>query len=191
MDVSPTDARQSLDDVHDVVARTRKAVTSSITGPILMVWGMVWIMAFLASDSWPRWTGWIWLVLDVLGFFGTWLIVFGHRPAVTMSPAGRRLAWRIFALWLSLIPFAVVWLLLLAPARSLQVAAFICAVAMLFLVVMGLWIETYSLVLLGFAVTGCVVLGYLQFPAHFNPWMALTGGGTLFAVGLLMRVRWR
>jgi len=191
MDVSPTDARQSLDEVHDVAARTRKAVVSSITGPILMVWGIVWITAFLASDWWPRWSGWVWLVLDVLGFVGTWLIVFGLRPAVTMSPASRGLAWRIFALWLSLIPFAVVWLLLLAPVRGPQVAAFICTVAMLFLVVMGLWVETYSLVLLGFAVTGSVVLGYLQFPAHFNLWMALTGGGTMFAVGLLMRLRWR
>jgi len=139
----------------------------------------VWITAFLASDWWPRWSGWVWLVLDVLGFVGTWLIVFGLRPAVTMSPASRGLAWRIFALWLSLIPFAVVWLLLLAPVRGPQVAAFICTVAMLFLVVMGLWVETYSLVLLGFAVTGAVVVGYLQFPAHFNLWMALTGGGTV------------
>lgn len=191
MDVSPTDARRSLEDVHDVVARTRKATGAAIAGPIFMLWGVVWIAAFTISHFVPRWSGEAWLVLDLIGVVGSLLIAFGHRAPVKMSPASRKLGWRIFAFWLCLNPFIAVWLLLLAPFNQLQVYAFICTIPMFALVVMGLWLEAYSMLLVGFAVTGFIVLGYLQFPVHFGPWMALTGGGTMFVVGLIIRLRWR
>ena len=191
MDVSPQDARESLEQVRDVTTRTRRSVASSTGGPILMVWGLVWIAGMLITHWRPHWSGWTWLTLDVLGFAATFLIVFGQRASVKLSPAGRKQGWRIGAFWLCLIPFTVVWLTLLQPVGGLQLFAFICTVPMFALVVMGLWLETYSLLVVGFAVTGSILLGYLQFPTHFGLWMALTGGGTMFVVGLLMRLRWR
>ena len=191
MDISTQDARESLDEVHDVATRTRKATSAAIAGPIFMLWGIVWITAFTISHFLPRWSGEAWLILDLIGVVGSLLVAFGHRAPVKMSPASRKLGWRIFALWLCLSPFIAVWLLLLAPFNDLQMYAFICTIPMFALVVTGLWLETYSLLLVGFAVTGAIVLGYLQFQTQFGPWMALTGGGTMFVVGLIIRLRWR
>ena len=191
MDVSPQDARASLDQVQDVTTRTRRSVASSTGGPIFMVWGLVWIVGMLIIQWRPHWSGRAWTTLDVLGFAATLLIVFSQRANVKPSPAGRRQGLRICIFWLSLIPFMAVWVTLLQPIDELQLFAFICTVPLFALVVMGLWLESYSLVVVGFAVTGSVLLGYTQFPKHFGLWMALTGGGTMFVVGLLMRLRWR
>ena len=191
MDVSPQDARQSLDQVHDAMAQTRRAVVASSGGLIFMLWGAVWIVAFTVSHFLPRWSGWTWLTLDLVGVVGTLLILFGRGAPLKLSPAGRNLGWRIFIFWLCLNPFIAVWLLLLAPFNGLQVFAFICTVPMFALVVMGLWIRVYTLVVVGFAVTDLIVLGYLRFPTHFNPWTALTGGGTMLVVGLLHQLRLR
>ena len=192
MDVSPQAAHQSLAEIKQVMHDTRRAVAARGTDLILMLWGVIWFVAFSGSQFWPRQSSWIWTVGDVLGVLVTIAIAtsFG-RSAPVRIPGARQLGWRIFAFWCGLSAYSSLWLFILPPTSTRQVTAFITTVVMFAYVVLGLWFESWLLAMLGAGVTAMLMVGYLWLPEYFYLWMAVCGGGALFASGLYIRLRWR
>ena len=58
-------------------------------------------------------------------------------------------------------------------------------------VVLGLWLESAFLLMLGLAVTALTIAGYLFLAETFNLGARWMGGGALFISGLYMRLKWR
>lgn len=191
MDITPEQARTSLHEINAAGCKLRRAVVAAHASGHLMLWGLVWIGAFVASGIWPAKTGTAWLVGNLIGAFGSTAIGITTGRKGTVSDHAGQEGWRFFALWASMFVFAGVWIWLLRPSGNDQLAAFICTVVMFLYVVMGLWFEARFLSVLGFAVAALTVVGYAFLPNYFSYWMAATGGGSLFATGLYIQRAWK
>ena len=161
MNVSQEDARESLTMIKATSDHTRKVIASSYASGLLILWGVIWVVGFVSVHFYPRRAGYIFNTLNAIG------------------------------LWFLLFAFASLWLLLLSPAKGIQLCAFLCTVAMFGYVVLGLWLGSYFMVWLGLMVTGLTFLGYYVFPGYFYLWMSPMGGGALLGTGVYIRVRWR
>jgi len=192
MNVSQEDARESLKTIKATSDHTRKVVASSYASGLLILWGLIWVVAFISVHFCPRRAGYIFNTQNAIGIVGTILICrkWPHKVATT-TPASQNIFWRLIVLWLLLYAFAWLWLLLLTPFKSIQVSAFFCTVPMFGSVVLGLWFGSYFMVWLGLIVTGLTFLGYYAFPGYFYLWMSPMGGGLLLGTGIYIRFRWR
>jgi hypothetical protein len=191
MEITPDQARDSLHEIHAAASKLRRAVVSAQASGHLILWGLVWMAAFITSGLAPDHTGTAWLVGSLVGTFGSIAIgiTSGNKSAISERSAQEGL--RFLALWLALFAFIGVWIWLLQPTSSNQMAAFICTAVMFLYVVMGLWFEAGFLGWLGLGVTALTVAGYALLPEHFNYWMAAAGGGSLLVSGLYMQRAWK
>ena len=197
-------AAQALQDIDRTTARMRTTLAYGGTDVILMVWGGIWFLGFLASDLFVRGLvqpaisvslGAIWMILVLAGI--VFSILWGIRYArLAPNPAARGIGMFWFFL------YAYIWLAtpLLAPflyMRALQTAegarhyaALATLVPMFAYVVMGLFLERFFL-WIGLAVTALLFVGLYGLPSYFWIWMAFVGGGSLFVPGLIMRLKIR
>jgi hypothetical protein len=191
MNVSQEDARESLKAIKATSDHTRKVVASTYASSLLILWGLIWVVAFISVHFYPWRARHIFNTLNAIGIVGTILICskWPHKVA-TKTPASQNIFWRLLAFGILLFVFASIWLLLLAPFKAIQCCAFCCTVAMFGSVVLGLWFGSYFMVWLGLIVTGLTLLGYYVFPGYFYLWMSPMGGGTLLGTGIYIRVRW-
>ena len=193
MDVSQENAEQSLALVEGTITQTRKSIHCSYTSPILMLWGAIWVVGFLADHwylGWTYYTGWI---LNAVGIAGT-ISISRSWPIKESAetPLSQRFGWRVFALWISLFVYGFIWLNLLAPFSGLQLNAFMTTAVMFVYVVMGLWFAMYFIIWLGLSVTAITLVGFYLIPSdYYSLWMAVMAGGALLGTGIYIRVRWR
>ena len=194
MDISREDAKESLGQIQAVAEQTRKKIAGSSTGDLLILWGFIWIVAFIGTHFFLAWAWHIWTVLGGAGIIATLLICWWqfHIGAPTKTAPSKKIGWRVFWFWTLLYVYAFIWLSILRPYNGLQFNAFLCTAIMFAYVVMGLWFESYFMILLGMAVTGITLMGfYLIEPNYYCLWMAPTGGGALLGTGLYIRLCWR
>jgi len=194
MDISREQAKDSLEQIDAISARTRRAIASSCDSALLIIWGLIWIAAFIGTHFFLAWVWFIWLGLCAIGAAATFLVVrrqFRQANPIRM-PADKRIGQRIFWFWALLFVYAFVWLSILKPHHGIQVNAFLCTAIMFAYVVIGIWSETRYMLWLGLAVTGTTLIGfYLIPPSYYCLWMAPTAGGALLGTGLYIRLRWR
>jgi hypothetical protein len=192
MTVSQQDAAESLDLIHQTAAKTRRAVSASYAGNLLILWGLIWLAGFTAMYVSPH-RGWIVFAgLDGLGISST-LLLCRKWPVRTLAGGGSvsSAARRMLVFGLVLLAYAGLWVLLLRPIGGILLGTFLATVVMMGYVVIGLWSGSTFMIVLGLVVTGLTILGYYALPGCFNLWMAVTGGGALLGTGLYIRIRWR
>jgi len=192
MNVSQEDARESLSTVHDVTVQTQRAITSAYVNPLLILWGVLWIVSFTAAHFYLSYAYHIFMSMSVIGCVGTavifWLL---HSKAPVRDTSSPNIGWRIALFWISLFVYAVIWLFLFAPFDGRQCNAFLSTAAMFAYVVMGLWFTSCFMVVLGLAVTVATLVGYYFIETYYCLWMAIIGGGAFLGAGLYIRLRWR
>ena len=193
MNISRENAEATLAEVESVQKQTIRLLAASYASPILMLWGMIWIAAFLGCHFWFRQAWYIWIVLSTVGCIATFFICWRQfkKPGPTRSPDSGSLGRRIFWFWILLLGFIVLWLKILPVQNGIQINVFICTAGTFAYVVMGLWLESRFLLWLGLAVTVITLLGYYPLREYYNLWMAVTGGGAIFGTGMYIRLRWR
>lgn len=193
MNISEEEARNSLEQIHTVAGQTRRAIASSYASPLLILWGLIFVVAYTGTHFFGAWASHIWTVLDAIGVIGTFLICwrqFRSAKPTKISP-GEKIGWRIFWFWALLFVYVFFWLKILAPLSGVQLNAFLVTIIMFAYVAKGLWLESYFLVWLGLAVTGITLLGFYVIPTgYYCLWMAPMGGGALLGTGLYIRFRW-
>jgi len=198
MEVTRKQAEETLQEVDAVAQGVRGHVAYGVVGPILMVWGAVWMACFAVVHFAPRISGWAWLVGNALGIAGS--LYFGRfhpRARAVRSESARRVGWRVFWFWLFLFVYADIWLAVLWPWRGEQLGVFLVTLVMFAYVVMGLWLEVRFLLWLGLLVTALAGGGYalsLVAPAVLGVldlWLGAAGGGALLASGAYLALRWR
>lgn len=186
MNVSHDEARAALEAVRDIEARTRRAIRLGGGGPILMIWGVVWLVgnlggSFLEASQ----KGALWLAVDTLGALGTFVVIarLSRRVRTPIGP-------RIGLLWLFLFLYGGLWIWISRPADAAEIGLMTSTIAMFGYVVLGLWIDRVFL-WIGVGVTLIATAIYLLAPASFELWMGLLGGGALFASGVYIHRIWR
>lgn len=198
MEISQESARDSLDTVRAQQLRIRRSVASAGSSVLLMMWGLIWAAAYIATQFCiPDRIESIWLVWTALcggGVLATfvlgWLQFRSGRP--TKTPAEKKLGQRVFWFWSFLYLFAFIWMSLVKPLSGIQYNAFMVTVIMFAFVVSGLWTDGAYMTWLGLFVTTVTLVGYFAIPLkYYNIWMAPMAGGSLFVTGLYLRLRWR
>ncbi len=191
MDLSHQDAVESLETIHDVTRATRRAIAAFGTGPILVLWGLIWIVGFSVLQFSHFWGCWIFLALDLVGIALTaWISFRSARSGPVRSTAISTIGRRIFWFWFAFFLYIDLWLVLMAPFDGFQFGAFIVTAIMFAYVIMGLWLDAPFMIGLGLTVTVLAVTGFYLLKPWFFLWMAAAGGGALFATGLYVR-KWR
>ncbi len=205
MEISKEQAQDSLNQIENAAVQTRRKIAASSAGPILIIWGTIWFVAYLGTylSYFFEWhvyrlpignrisadfsiASLVWPVLIVIGVAASWFI--STRKAPTRNVHNKRFGFT----WLILFVYSNVWLVLLTPWHEYQISAFAASLPMFAYIIMGLWMDRF-LLWLGVVVTLLIIAGFFLF--HFHPlfwlWMAVLGGGTLAGTGFYIQIRWR
>ena len=190
MNVTNEDAVQSLAQVEQTIARTRKAVAAGYSSPLLILWGLLLVAAYTTTHFYISYAATIFWAMSGVGGLGTALIWWWlQRKFPVKEPTNMN--WRIWAMWGALVLYAFIWLYLLEPQSGRRLNAFFITATMFGYIVMGLWFPVYFMVWLGLAVTATTLVGFYFLPAYYCLWMAVTAGGLLLGTGLYLHARWR
>jgi len=187
--LTPEEAREALELVEQATRQMRRALAYGGAPYFMLIWGVVWLLGFGATHFLQGQTtliGWIWAVLDTLGFLATFAVgaTLGSK---IRSPLGARvgLAWLVWIVY----GFLVVYFA--HPQSQEQTSLLISLMVMMGYLTTAILYASPFLAALGVAMTVLIIVGYLAFFALFNLWMALLGGGTLIAGGLYILRAWR
>jgi len=194
MPLSPAQAAESLKDIEMTGQRSALAYCYANASPHFLLWGVIWMIGYagsglLIAHGMSRETGFLWLILSLLGLAGSAAIGYRqHRRlgAGADALAERRQGLRFFwAFWIiTLFINAAYWVTGQLDAR--QQAAFVPLVAGMFYAVLGLW-RGPRLVATGLALTALTLIGFTWLDGWFLYWMAAVGGGALVLTGLWLR----
>jgi hypothetical protein len=194
--VSKDEALASLAEIQRVVVQTRRTLASGAAAPILILWGLIWIVGFADTQFHPDGAGRVWTFLNTGGIAATFALRLWRRSV--KSPVSNL----VLASWCVLMGYGALWIVLVAPWMlpgmggmsvppwGMRIPAFCCTAVMCGYVIMGLWLSRFY-VWLGLGVTAATVIGYYALPHWFSLWMAIFGGGALLAAGLFTRRCWR
>jgi len=198
--ITPDEARASLAEIDRIVLRTRQMIARGGSAPIVILWGVIWIIGYADMQFLPRTPHWFWVLLDVVGIAGSFRLGRWARR----SPIKNSNGVRIGISWLILFAFGVIWLAILGPwgflnAHQLvsytpdmdrKIGAYWATVPMFAYVLIGLWLDRFF-VWLGAFVTIATLVGYFFIFDYFYLWMAVIAGGSLVVGGLFIRKNWQ
>ncbi len=178
MSMSPDQAAEMLRDVESTQARSRELRGYRRGSPHLILWGVVWAIAYSLSALFPALAALVWLAAVGIGVAGDAIIGWGKaRIAVR---------WRFYAAILTLFLFVSGTYLVLPPSHPIQFETFPPLVVALAYALVGIfWLPRF--LWLGALVFGLTLGGYVWLQPWFAFWMAGVGGGSLILGGLWLR----
>ncbi len=194
---SQDEARASLAAIEATRTETRKLVAESCAGPVLIWWGLIWIV-MLGYAQFHEGVNRLWWVFVLAGFVGQVVIQKLRPPALKQAPD-----WRAVAFWLGIFLYAGLFVVLLVPWSLLnnlspadsqmmdrKLTAYCSIVPMFAYVIIGPWVSRFF-VILGLLMTALILIGYFFVPAWFYLWIGVVGGGTLILSGFFIRIFWK
>lgn len=184
MTISSEQAAQALRDLDAVGQRSGTLYRYQRTAPILMVWGVIWLIGFGLSDLAASHVTLLWLVLDAIGIASS--IYLGRAGKRAGSAEARDSSRRWLLSIFGILGFYVAVLVVLQPATGQQSAALISLLVALFYILAGVWVGL-RFAIAGLALAALTLVGYFALNAHFNLWMAVVGGGALLLAGFWLR----
>ena len=196
-------AQELLYESQDVILQTRKAAASTYASPLLVLWGLLWFIAYLASYLYINYAFRIFMFMALAGGVGTALLFKMLKPESSMKDPTEdtsdeldegtpcsRMGLRIAALWFFLFIYVIIWLFLFEPFSGLQCNALVGTAVMFAYIVMGLWFESYFIVGLGLLVTAVSLISFYFLPVYYSLCLAFVGVGAIFGTGLYIKLRW-
>ncbi len=178
MSMSPEQAAISLREIEEAQARSRELRGYRKGSPHLILWGVLWMIAYAATGLQPRYAAPIWGAAVLTGIVGDTLI--GWRPAELVR------SWRYYATVATLALFVTGTYLVFAPLRPIQYGAFPPLVVAGVYAVLGIWLLPRFL-WLGALLFVLTLGGFYFLQPWFGFWMAGAGGGCLILGGWWLR----
>lgn len=200
--ITRQEAQSALDEIDRVRHHMRRTIAAGSMAPMLILWGIVWILGFSAEQFIPH-AYRLWLALDLVGVAGSFVLGSRSRTSAVKGSGQCPGHGRIFGSWLILLGYAILWSFLLVPSGLLhgsggaaygpilerKMAVLWVTVCMFAYVVMGLWLDRFML-WLGALVTAATLIGFLFEQQYLFLWVAVTGGGSLVVSGVFIRKFW-
>jgi hypothetical protein len=184
MDISPTEAQQTLASIRETEDRMRKAMNASGGGYQMLIWGAIMLVGYTLNQFADH--------LSVTAVAGTWIVlsVLGNLASVMISIRMARkfhspLGARIGAMLPIFLLFGIVGAFFVHPAGPREINLLIYLLVMLWLAMMGLWVKL-SMLWISLLFTGLMLFGYMVLPDYFFLWLAIVGGGAMIGSGLLL-----
>ncbi len=189
MEISPSEAEQSLESIQLMVSKTKKMISNSGAYKFLILWGFIWLFGFLGNHFADGQTAaYIWIVLDILGGLGSAILGIRLGRGIRSS-SGLTTGRRIGLFWLLLFVYCFLVILITNPMDGKQLAMIIILFVIIGWVAMGLLLSVAS-IWWGLGITVLALIGYFLLPDFFFLWMAVLGGGGMIGLGLYIRSRW-
>ena len=193
MEVTPQEAKDLLGQTDTMAALMRNHSMYRRIGPILILWGIIWLICFPLTALAPTHSGWIWLIGDGIGFVGSALTMRRSNAGIRCK-SSEIMRSRVLWFWAALLAYGCFWMYLLAPAGSARAVVFIVTLVMFAYVAIGLLGRMSFMIWLGTGVTLLAMTGFGLFanqPQVLNVWMGVSGGLTLLATGIFLMLRAR
>ena len=182
MSLSSKEASETLSDVEHASRRSAQAFGYRKASPHLILWGLVWLIGYSATDLRPADAGLIWLVLVVAGS----AISFFLGRSNGRSRAGAANSWRALGLVAIVLAFIGATVAIFGHVSGMQVGVFTPILVGAIYAGMGLWLGL-RFVVTGLAIIALTLGGYFYLPEHFLLWMAFVAGGGLILAGIWLR----
>lgn len=189
MNVSPTEAEETLADIQKVTQKTRRSIAGSGAYIFLVLTGIIWLVGFLATQFLSgAIVAYIWIGMSLLGTALS-IPLGSRRGSRVRSPSTAILAKRIGLFWLFLILYGMAAIAVAGPADGKQVTMLVILFIMTGQTAMGL-ILSFSATWWALPITALALAGYFLLPGLFYLWMGVLVGGGMIALGLYIRLRW-
>ncbi len=180
MSLSSKEAAKTLSDVERASRRSAQAYGYHKASPHLILWGLVWLIGYSATDLRPNDANLIWLVVVLAGCAGSYLL--GRRDRAGRSRQGWKISAVVGIAWI----FMAATYTIMGPVHEMQAAAFPALLVGAIYAGVGLW-GGQRFVATGLAMIALTLGGYFYLPEHFLLWMAAVGGGGLILAGIWFR----
>lgn len=201
-----TEAVAAIGDIESAQQRIRARARYKGADLIYSLWGVIWITAFTFQHFGSGITlrygpttieggGFIWTPLVLLGIVLTFVIMRRQEAVKDKN------AWKFGLLWPIIFGYFYLWMFLLGPMFDykqiwteegmLHGTAVIATIPMCIYVLEGLMSGDAYIGWLGAIVTVFTAIGMFFFHDYFYLWMAVFGGGGLFAAGYISRRKWK
>jgi hypothetical protein len=175
-------AAEALSDIDDIVRRVRQSRLYDLNSRIMVLWGALVFAGNVATWLWPRYGGYIWIVVDIVGIAGLFAIsVLNYSRTRVRTFDVRTLV--VFVLFFA---FGYFCANVLGHFTARQQGTFWPIYFMLFYTIAGLWFG-YAFIAIGVGITVLTLIGYYYIGEAFPLWMAFVNGGGLILGGLWMR----
>jgi hypothetical protein len=186
MNISRSEAEAALSDIEQAALRTRTQCGYRIAAPILILWGVIWVLAYTGTGLAPAgWWSRIWLPLDAVGIVGSLLVV--HRSRGDASARRTRVQNGFSPLHLLAILFMLVATFMIfgptQPAVYLVYPGLLCGFSYMMFGISRM----PRLAWIGAAMSVLTLLGFFLARDILAFWMAGIGGGGLILGGLWLR----
>lgn len=179
MQISSDEAMNALAEVDRTEARNREARTYWIGSPHLILWGLIWVVAYTATGLWPGKAGLIWGLAWIPGAVGG--AVMGNRHRWPKGSHGKRLGLIAIAILFLVSTYAI-----MEPHSGEQLGAYPPIVVAAAYSVAGVLVARRYLVI-GGALLVLTLVGYFFLKPWLAFWLAAVGGGGLILGGLWFR----
>ncbi len=182
MSIDRQQAASALSDIDAIVRRVRQSRIYSLASLMLILWGALTAVGYVATWLSPRNGGAVWTAIYVAGIAGSFVIgKYDHaRDGI------RTFDMRMLAAFCLFIAFGVFCSSVLGHFTPRQLGTFWPIYFMLVYSIAGLWVG-YAFVAIGLGITALTLIGYFFAGDWFELWMALIDGGGLMLGGLWMR----
>jgi hypothetical protein len=184
MPISTQEAAETLQDIARTQHRASVLRGYQHGAPHFILWGIIWAIGYGSCDLAPALANPVWLVLDVAGITGSFLL--GRAAIASRTGVTTGYGARFAALGIAALGFVAATYYIMQPHDSAQFGAFPALFVALVYSVIGIW-RGSRWAIAGLLLGACTVAGYAFFKEHFMLWMAVVGGSTLILTGLWLR----
>ena len=190
MTISRDDAAQALGEIDAARGRTMTLTRYRRSAPHFMLWGLIWMGANTVTEFAPRAANLFWAAATLFGIVGANVIVALQRRERRGAgeAAGRpvRTMGKTVIFFLVIVAFFVAEFTVLGPMGSRMSDAYISLFWAFVYMAVGVW-AGWRIFVIGLATAALILVGYFTLTQYYFLWMAVVGGGSLFAGGLWLR----
>jgi hypothetical protein len=181
--IDPREAAQALDEIEAVVQRVRQSRTYDIASQMMILWGVLVFAGNIATLTWPRHGGYIWIAVNAAGAFGAIAVTMFRFPGAV----GRGFDVRMAIAFVLFFAFGLLSSTVFGRFGPREMGAFWPIYFMLFYCLASLWFGR-AFIAIGLGICVLTLVGYFFVTGGaFLLWMAAVNGGGLILGGLWMR----
>ncbi|MGA2549587.1 MAG: hypothetical protein ABSF50_05510 [Burkholderiaceae bacterium] len=177
MALSKSEADLALQAIAQTEVRSHQLAGYERASPHVILWGVIWAVAYALEYWLPAQVNLIWGVLGPLGFVASLLIA--------RRTTGRS-NWRVAAGVCTILLFVIALFAVVGPATVEQIAAINGLVLALVYAVGGLVVGS-RFIAVAVMLAIAMLVGYFLLGSFFLLWMSFFGGGALVLAGFWLK----